>query len=166
MIRAIVGDLASIRVDAVVRPTTPKLGPASPELESLERVAGPGFHAQLTTARELGIGSAVVTDSGDLTTDFVIHAVVGYPEAPILADAVRRAVQSALERAAAWQFQRVAFPPIGVGPGSLVMSATAQIMAEVIIEHLKAAEYPSDVLIVVETENDREIFEGLLRNAS
>ncbi len=47
-----------------------------------------------------------------------------------------------------------------------MMSATAQIMAEVIIEHLKEAEYPSDVLIVVETETDREIFEGLLRNAS
>jgi O-acetyl-ADP-ribose deacetylase (regulator of RNase III) len=166
VIQAIVGDLASVVADAVVRPTTSTLTPASPTLNNLERVAGPTFHTQLTTGRALGIGSAVVTDSGNLATDFVIHAVVGHPRAPIAAEAVRRAVQSALERADAWQFRRVAFPPIGVGPGNLVMSATAQIMAEVIIEHLKAAEYPSDVLIVVETENDREIFEGLFRNAS
>lgn len=162
MIRAIVGALASTEADAVVRPASTTLDPAGGGLREFEIAAARDLPARRTIGAELAIGSAIVTGATGLSADFIIHAVVAGASHPASPANVRRAILSSLQRATDWHFGSVAFPPIGVGLGHLVMEATADIMAEVLIGYLKEQTFPADVLIVVGRDEDRTIFESRL----
>ncbi len=162
MIGVVVGDLTSVNADALVRPTTHRLEPL-PELRDLDVAAGRSFQEQIKTTQTLGVGAAVVTAGGKLTTEFVIHAVIQGQDEPISGEGVRRTLLSALQRAKDWQFNTLATPLMGTAQGSLVMETTADIMAEVLIEHLQEQPYPSDVMVVVATEEEKAIFESSLR---
>jgi O-acetyl-ADP-ribose deacetylase (regulator of RNase III) len=162
VIGVVVGDLASVDVDAVVRPATHRLEPI-PELRDFDAAAGQSFQEQIRTTQTLGVGAAVVTAAGQLATEFVIHAVIQGQEEPISGDGIRRTLLSALQRAKDWQFTRLATPLMCTAQGSLVTETTAEIMAEVLIEHLQEQPYPSDVMVVVATEEEKAIFESCLR---
>lgn len=160
MIRVVVDDLALVDADALVRPATTTLEPISPALRNLERVAGPRFQEQIRLSRALEIGAATVTAAGDLSAEFVIHAVIRSATEPVSAPGVRLALTGVAQRALDWQFTRVALPPVGSGAGDLVMETTADLTAEVFIPHLKEHAFPADLLIVVGTDEEREIFEA------
>jgi O-acetyl-ADP-ribose deacetylase (regulator of RNase III) len=163
VIQVVVEDLAFVEADAVVRPATARLGSTSPSLRRLEQVGGPAFWQALKIHDPLDVGAAVVTPGGDLAAELVIHAVVWSDTEPVMPAGVRRALTSVLQRAADWQLARIAMPPIGTGPGNLSIEDAARIMADVLTRDLPHATYPKEVCIVVESEEDREIFEGLLR---
>lgn len=162
MIRAIVGDLASTEADAVVRPTSTTLAPISATLHGIEIAAAADLPAPRSGGTELAVGSAIVTGARGLSADFIIHAVITGSSEPASPTSVRRAMLSSLQRATDWQFASVAFPPVGAGPGQLVMETTADIMAQVLIGYLKEQPFPADVLIVVSREEDKTIFEARL----
>jgi O-acetyl-ADP-ribose deacetylase (regulator of RNase III) len=93
----------------------------------------------------------------------VIHAVIRSVTEAISPAGIRRALTSALQRAVDWHFARVTLPPLGTGAGNLSVEDAAQVMVEVLGRHLAVASYPSDVTIVVESEQDKQVFDGLLR---
>lgn len=163
MIRVVVDDLAFVPADAVVRPATAALEPTVPALRQLERVGGPEFWKQLRVVQELDVGAAVVTAGGGLPAEFVIHAVVMSSTKPVSKQGVRRALLSVLQRAADWQLARITIPPLGTGPGNLPMEDAARLMIDVLREALPVVTYPHEVCIVVETDDDRIIFEAALR---
>ena len=163
MIRVMVDDLAFVRADAVVRPSSTTLEPISSALRNIEKVAGPAFHNQLAVKEELGVGAAVVTGAGELAADFVIHAVIQGRGEPVTGAGVRQALVSALRQISSWQLERVAIPPIGVGPGNLALEEAARIMLDVIVDHEREATYPTEVCIVVDTDEDKDMFDALQR---
>lgn len=156
MIHVVVGDLVSVVADAVVRPANPRLEPIMPALRRLDEAAGPRFQEQCHLQHELGVGAAVVTKAGDLPTEFVIHAVIGTAQDAVTADGVRRAVEAALWQSAQWQIETLAFPALGQGPLSAQASADAIVPA--IREHLRNADHPATVLIVVSSDAERDVF--------
>ncbi len=156
MIHVVVGDLASTVADAVVRPATTRLEPITPALRRLDEAAGPRFQEQCHVQWELGVGAAVVTRGGDLAAEFVIHAVIGTSPDDVSADGVRRAVDAALWQSRQWQMQTLAFPALG--QGALSTQASAATIIPPIREHLRNAEHPATVLIVVTNDAEREIF--------
>lgn len=162
MIRVVVDDLASVAADAVVRPATANLEATTPAVRRLESVAGPAFLAHCRVQEELGIGAAVVTPAGSLAAQYVIHAVISSPQEPVTKSAVRRAVASAMQRSADWQLARVALPPFGIGAGNLSAEEAAEVMVPALRKHLRNAPYPSDVVIVVDSDADRSVFEAHL----
>lgn len=166
MIRVVVEDLAFVAADAVVRPATAMLGSTSPAMRRLEQIGGPGFSQSLQLQGGLDVGAAVVTSGGALTAELVIHAVIWSEEEPVTPTGVRRALTSVLQRAHDWQLSRIAMPPLGTGPGQLATEDAARIMTEVLTRDLPHATYPSEVYIVVESEEERQIFEGLLGGLS
>ncbi len=159
MIRVVVDDIAFVPADAVIRPTTTTLEPTSASLRRLEQVGGPAFWKQLSLQSELAVGSAVVTAAGDLSADFVVHAVISSADLPVTIQQVRQAMISALQRVGDWQLARVAIPPVGTGAGNLQLEDAAQVMVEVISESMTAATCPREVLIVVDSEEDRAVFD-------
>lgn len=163
MIRVVVDDLAFVEADAVVRPTTATLDPLSPSLKRLEQVGGPAFLSQLVVQDELAVGSAVVTGAGELCADFVVHAVISSAVEPVTPGHVRQALISALQRAGDWQLQRLAVPPIGTGAGNLDLEDAARIMVDVLGQAMATAEFPQEVCIVVDREEDRAVFEAYLK---
>ena len=163
MIRVVVDDLAFVKADAVVRPTTARLDPLSPSLRRLEQVGGPAFLGQLVVQDELAVGSAVVTGAGDLAADLVVHAVISSADEPVTAGHVRQALMSALQRSGDWQLQRIAVPPIGTGAGNLDLEDVARIMVDVLGRAMATAAFPQEVCIVVDSEEDRAVFEAFLK---
>lgn len=162
MIRVAVDDVAFVAADAVVRPATTALDAVPPALRRLEEIGGPRFVDQLRLTQELAVGAAVVTGSGDLPAEFVIHAIIQRGTEPATVDGVRRALRSVLERASDWQLARLAVPPVGVGTGALSLDDVARLMVPVLAE-AERLRYPEDVLIVVETEEEKDVFDAWLR---
>lgn len=163
MIRVVVDDIAFVQADAVIRPATATLEPTSAALRHLEQVGGPGLWKQLQVQQALAVGAAVVTGAGELAAEFVIHAVIRSVTEPVSAAGVRRALVSAMQRAVDWQLTRVTIPPLGTGAGNLGVEEAAQVMVDVLGQHTAVAAYPSDVAIVVENDQEKQVFEALLR---
>ena len=160
----VVDDLAFHASDAIVRPATARLDATTPMVRRLEQIGGPEFQRRLRINRDLAVGAAVVTGAGgDLAAEFVIHAVIQSDTEPATATSVRRAWQSALERAVDWSFARVSTPPLGTGAGNLSLEDASEIMVQVLKAHLTTADYPVDVTVVVESPVEREVFEAALR---
>jgi O-acetyl-ADP-ribose deacetylase (regulator of RNase III) len=70
---------------------------------------------------------------------------------------------SVLHQAVAWQFHALAVPPVGIGPGNLPFKDAAELLCDVLHSHLVAQAFPSRVQIVVETDEDKTVFDHLLR---
>jgi O-acetyl-ADP-ribose deacetylase (regulator of RNase III) len=163
VIRVSVDDLAFVSADAVIRPTTAALEATTPAIRRLEQVGGPTFAQQLSLHSELAVGSAVVTGSGDLGADYVVHAVVSSAVEPVTLAHVRRALISTLQRADDWQLARIAMPPLGTGAGDLDIEDVAPLMVKVLGQALATARYPREVCIVVGDDEERELFQSYVR---
>jgi O-acetyl-ADP-ribose deacetylase (regulator of RNase III) len=163
VIRVVVDELAFVPADALVRPSTGELEPISPSLRRLEQVGGPSFFNQLRVTQELAVGAAVVTGGGDLNAELVIHAIIRTRDDQVSRAGVRRALTSTLQRAMDWRIARIATPPVGTGPGNLAMEDAAQVMMDVLSAHMRGAQFPTEVSIVVETDADAQIFDSLIR---
>jgi O-acetyl-ADP-ribose deacetylase (regulator of RNase III) len=168
VIRVVVDDLASLPADALVRPATTTLDPTAAALRRVEIMGGVEFENRRRLTRPLAVGAAVVTAAGgELSAEFVIHAVIRSETEPVTRGSVARAWLSALHQAHEWQFAHLSVPPLGTGAGNLPLEDAAEIMATVLHAHLGSAPFPADVSFVVETPEDREVFEAALRrNAS
>ena len=161
MMRVVVDDLAFLPSDAIVRPATARLDPTTPAVRRLEQIGGVEFLRHLTLQKDLAVGAAVVTGGGgDLAAEFIIHAVIRSDTEPVSHGSVARAWLSALQRAREWGFNRVTAPPIGTGAGNLPLEDAAEIMVSVLAAHSDPA---LDVSFVVETDEDRAVFEAALR---
>jgi O-acetyl-ADP-ribose deacetylase (regulator of RNase III) len=166
VISVVVDDLAFVSADAVVRPTTALLEPVAPALRRLEQLAGADFLKQLTVPIRLGVGAAVVTGAGELEPDFMIHAVIWSEDEPVTTAGLRRTITSVLQRAEDWGLARISTPVLGTGPGALPLEDAAHILVQTLTEHLPTATYPEEVCIVVESEEDRDIVQALLRGGT
>lgn len=164
--RVAVEDLAFVATDAIVLPATARLDPTTPLVGRLEQFGGEEFRRRLEVHNELAVGAAVVTGAGgDLPAEFVIHAVIQSETEPVSRRSVETAWRSALQRAREWEFARLTSPPLGTGAGNLSLEDAADIMVGVLTAHLGGATYPTDVCVVVETPEDRDVFEAVLRRA-
>jgi O-acetyl-ADP-ribose deacetylase len=166
VIRVVVDDLAFLPSDAIVRPATSRLDATTPAVRRLEAVGGAEFADRLHVHKELGIGSAVVTGGGGLPAEFVIHAVIRSKTEPVSPSGVRQAWASVLRRAVEWEFPRITTPPLGIGAGNLSVEDAAEIMVGVLRVHLAQASFPAEVSFVVETEEEREVFEAILKRSA
>ena len=166
MISVVVDDLAVVPADAVVRPTTALLEPVAPSLRRLEQLAGADFLKQLNVPTRLGVGAAVVTDAGELEPEFMIHAVVWSEDEPVTPAGLRRVITSVLQRASDWGLDLIATPVLGTGPGALPLEDAARILVDALATDLPHATYPREVCIVVESEEDREVVQALLRGSA
>lgn len=121
---------------------------------------------QLATAEPLPVGSAVVTSGGDLTAKLLVLAVVQDETEPASTRSVRRALLSALQRASAWEIERVAVPPFGLGAGNLDVDTSAEVMVRTIMEHGRAgARHPASVLLVAEHDDEADALRRAVRMA-
>ena len=158
----VVDDLGSAAADAVVRPTNGDLEAITPALRRLELAAGPKFRDLCRVQRELGVGAAVVTAAGDLPVELVVHAVVMTRAEPVTRAGVLRAAEAALRQAEQWRIATLATPPLGTGAGQLSTDDAAETLLAAVFEHGRSAQHPATVVIVVETDAERDVFAARL----
>lgn len=153
MILAVVGDLASVAADAVVRPANTRLEPLTPALRRLDAAAGPKFIEQCRTRHELPAGAAVVTGAGELPAEFVVHLVLGTAEDDVTLDTLRRAVEAALWQCTQWHISTLAAPVLAAGNVAPVAALTVTLDA--VRAHMRNADHPATLLIVTATDTER-----------
>ena len=156
MITVRVDDLAFYEGEAIARPVNAELGATTALLRRLEVAAGEALQRQLRLTEP----PAPVTTA--LGVELLVHAVVSSDVEPVSPGSVRRATTSALQRAADWGIARLAFAPFGLGPGNLDPDESAEIMIDVMRRHLGDARLPSEITIVVETDDEHRAFEQQL----
>ena len=160
-----VDDLAFYEGEAIARPVNAMLGATTPVMRRLERAAGNSFAEKVRVSQPMPVGSAVVTNAGELPVELLIHGVVSSDDEPVTRATVRLALMSALQRAVAFQIRELALAPFGLGAGNLDIEDSADVMVDVLQEHMRRAAYPSSVLIVVETALEEQVVRGRLKGA-
>jgi O-acetyl-ADP-ribose deacetylase len=155
-------DLAFFDGEAIVRPVNATLGATTPIIRRLEEAGGATLAQQLRVQHPLAVGSAVVTAAGELPVDFLVHAVVMSDNEPVTRSGVWRATTSAMQRATDWELATVAVAPLGLGAGNLDVEDAADVMLDAIEQHLARARFPRAITIVVETPDERAVFERRL----
>ncbi len=165
MISVVVDDLASLQVDAVLRPAGESLEPAANAAVRLDQAAGSAFAEQRRVSAPLEAGAAVVTGGGNLVAPFVIHAVIRDSTSPIAHAKVRRALVSAWQQAGAWGLARIAAPPVGAGSGGLSLEEAVGLLVET-FPHPGSIDQPAELRIVVEGQEELEAVEAILRRTA
>jgi O-acetyl-ADP-ribose deacetylase (regulator of RNase III) len=160
-----VDDLAFYEGEAIARPVNAMLGATTPVMRRLEKSAGPAFIESAKLTQPLPVGAAVVTNAGDLHVELFIHGVVSSDDEPVSRATVRLALMSALQRAVAFQIRELAVAPFGLGAGNLDIEESADVMVEVLTEHMRRSPYPSSVLIFAETGLEEQVLRSRLRPA-
>lgn len=165
MITVVVEDLASLPVDAVLRPAGESLEPLAAAASRLDERGGPRFAQQHRVSAPLEAGAAVVTGGGDLVAPFVIHVVIRDSGSAIGSTTVRRALVSAWQRAGAWGLGRIAAPLVGTGGGPLSIEEAAALLVET-FPRPGTTESPADLCIVVERQEERDAVEAIVRRTA
>lgn len=158
MIRVVLSELADIESDAILRSVSSDLEADTPFSRELELRAGAGVSERLQAMGEFPVGAAVITPGGDLSVAFMIHVVLQSVEERVTTEGLRSALQNGLRRAEEWGLETLALPPLGTGAGNLDAGEAAAVMVPLILDHLLSSENPREVLIVVGTGYERDVF--------
>ena len=158
MIRVVRGNIEEFEGDAVARPVGSDGEAVSAVARRLEVVGGDEMTARLQRMGEMPVGGAFLTPGGELPARFVLHLVVRSPEEPTSWHTIQRALLNALGRAHDWDLASLAIPPLGLGAGNLDSEEAASLLVAVLQDHLEQGRTPSELVIVVETEYEEQVF--------
>jgi O-acetyl-ADP-ribose deacetylase (regulator of RNase III) len=160
-----VDDLAFYEGEAIARPVNAMLGATTPIMRKLEKAAGAAFLDKVRLNQPLPVGAAVVTAAGELSVELLISGVVSSDTEPVTRATVRLALMSALQRAVAFQIREVAIAPFGLGAGNLDIEDSAEIMVDVLQEHMRKSSFPASVVIIAENDLEAEAIRMQIRPA-
>ena len=163
MINVVRGEIAALRASAILRPVSAEWEPVSAVARRIEVAAGPQLLEQCEKLGELPVGSAVLTSAGNLDTDFVVHAIIRSIDEQVSESTVYRALQNSLRRCVEWGIETLNMPPLGMGAGNLDAEDAASVIVPVLLEHMRDADFPATVSIVVESDYEYDVFNDEVR---
>lgn len=162
MIRVVLGDMATLEVQGLVRPVRTDLAPVDAAARDVVVAAGQELEERLSRIGMLPVGGAVLTPAGELAAEYLIHVVVMSEEEPQTTFSIQRALRNGLRRASDWGLESLAVPALGLGAGSMEPEASARSLVQVLFNHLDEGVPPLDLAIVVDSEFESGIFEQLV----
>lgn len=149
-LRVVRGDITKQRVDAIVNAANQKLAGGGGVDGAIHRAAGKELVMASRALAPCPTGEARITPGFALPARWVIHAVGPFwsggksNEDAKLASAYR----NSLELAAAHGIRTLAFPSISTGAYRFPLERAARIAVDTIVEFLKGAELPEEVIMV------------------
>jgi O-acetyl-ADP-ribose deacetylase len=152
-----VDDLGFYEGEAIARPVNAMLEATTPVMRRLEAAGGEALQRQMRLTEPLPVGAAVVTGAGDLGVQLLIHGVVSSREEPVSRASVRSALVSTLHRVDAFQIQKLALAPFGLGAGNLDIEDAAEVMIDVLRDHMRRSRFPRLVVIIAETALEEQV---------
>ena len=163
MIHVRVGRLEEMVVPAYLRPVAADGAPVTPAMGRLDAALGETVREQMRRGGDLPVGSATITPGGDLPADFLVSIVVRSHDEPVTEAAVERGLVNGLRRLREWAIDMAATVPLGTGAGNLDAETSARVMLKTLLGEMAANPLPRDIIIVVESEYEREAFERELK---
>lgn len=162
MISVLIGALGEQAREGVVRVIRSDLAPLNAAARDLLALAGEGVEERLRQMGPLPVGGAFITPAGGLAASFLIHVVTASDEEPETPLTVQRGLRNALRRAAEWELESLALPPLGMGAGQLDPEEAARAQVEILLNHLDEGRPPLDLTLVVANEYEAGIFRRIV----
>jgi len=166
MIRVHLGDMAALSVDGLIRPVRSDLAPVDASARDLVVAAGSELEERLERVGMLPVGGAVLTPSGRLAADYLIHIVVMSEDEPQSTFSIQRALRNGLRRASDWGLESLAVPALGLGPGNVDPETAARALVEILFNHLDEGAQPLELTIAVESEYEASLFDRLVADGA
>lgn len=163
-LRAILGDITTLHVDAIVNAANQTLLGGGGVDGAIHRAAGPGLLAECRRLGGCKTGEAKLTAGYQLPARYVIHTVgpVYYSNEPDkpgrLADCYRNSLALATEKGA----ESIAFPCISTGVYGYPAEAAAEVAVRTVTLYAMTHMQPREIIFCCFDENSLEIYKRLL----
>lgn len=162
MITVVIGELALQASEALLRPVRSDLAPLTVGGRDVGLAAGEKVAGRLAQLGAVPLGGAVITPGGDLAADFIIHVVTADIDEPQSTVTVQKAVRNGLRRAVDWGLVSLALPPVGLGVGNMGAEEAAQVLVELLVDHLDEGHPPLELVIAVSNEYEEAVFNAVI----
>lgn len=156
-IKIVRGDITELKVDAIVNAANNKFVMGGGVAGVIKRKGGSSIEDEAVKKGPAEVGEAVVTGAGKLPAKYVIHAATMGMDHKTDEVKIRNAAKSSLQAAEALKIKSIAFPALGCGVGGFPLLASAKIMAQEALKHLR--EQDSSLKEIIFCLYDKEAFE-------
>lgn len=136
-IKVVKGDITDLSVDAIVNAANNKLVMGGGVAGAIRKKGGKVIEDEAVKKGPIDIGGAVATGAGSLKARYVIHAATMGMNFNTDEIKIRSSCGSALRVADELKLKSVAFPALGCGVGGFPLKASAKIMAQEALRHLR-----------------------------
>jgi len=136
-IRVVLGDITELRADAIVNAANNKLVMGGGVAGAIRKKGGKVIEEEAVKKGPIKIGEAVATSAGELAAKYVIHAATMGMDFKTGEIKVRDACRSSLRLAEDLKISSIVFPALGCGTGGFPLLASAKIMAQETLKHLR-----------------------------
>lgn len=146
-IKIIQGDITDLKTDAIVNAANNKLVMGGGVAGAIRKKGGKEIEDEAIKKGPIGIGEAVATSAGKLKSCYVIHTATMGLDFRTDEIKIRSSCSSALKVADKLKIKSIAFPALGCGVGGFPLQASAKIMAQEVMKHLR--ETPSGLKEII-----------------
>jgi len=136
-IKVITADITELKVDAIVNAANNKLIMGGGVAGAIKKKGGRVIEEEAVKKGPIDIGQAVFTSAGALKAKYVIHAATMGQDFKTDEIKIRNSCKNALKVAEKLKIISLAFPALGCGVGGFPLLASAKIMAQELLKHLR-----------------------------
>lgn len=136
-IKVVLADITEIRADAIVNAANNKLIMGGGLAGVIKKKGGKIIEEDAIKKGPIQIGEAVATIAGELAAKYIIHAATMGMDFKTDEAMIRNACKNSLKLAAGLGINSIAFPALGCGIGRFPFLASAKIMAQEVLKHLR-----------------------------
>ncbi len=136
-IKVVIGDITESRADAIVNAANNKLVMGGGLAGIIKKKGGKVIEEEALKKAPIEIGEAVFTSAGELAAKYVIHASTMGMDFKTDEIKIRNACKNSLRLAVELKINSIVFPALGCGTGGFPFLASAKIMAQEVLRHLR-----------------------------
>lgn len=156
-VKIVRGDITQLQVDAIVNAANNKLVMGGGVAAAIKKKGGKVIEEEAIKKGPIQIGGAIFTSAGSLPAKYVIHAATMGMDFETDEIKVRNSCRNSLDLADTLKVKSIAFPALGCGVGGFPLLASAKIMAQEALKHLR--ENKSHLEEIVFCLYDKEAFD-------
>ncbi|HEX9730202.1 MAG TPA: macro domain-containing protein [Gemmatimonadales bacterium] len=125
------GNITAYDGDAIVNAANNHLLLGAGVAGAIAAAGGPTIQQECDRLGPIAVGDAAITEAGNLTVRYVIHAAA-MGDQPVSEASIRGATAAALRLGASHDVSRLAFPVLGAGIGGFAFARSAELMLDTI----------------------------------
>jgi len=152
------GDITTYKVGAIVNAANNDLILGGGLAGAIGRKGGPAIQAECNEIGPIKVGQAALTGAGNLPAGYVIHAASMALGGKTTAESLASSVRAVLSIAEEYKLKSIALPAIGTGIAGFPVRRCAEIMLQIVLEHLKVSTSLKDVYFVLYDNEAYETF--------